>query len=126
MEARECAFPLREVMGIPTFNWNPNESIEQIIPLRSRAKVIPVGSRKGGDGRHRSERGREKRGGREDGKERVSVLSCGRRRTMPARADGEESLSDFLGEMDELDYSVYLGSELIVTDTRTVDGPGVF
>jgi hypothetical protein len=88
--------------------------------------VIPVGYRKGGDGRHRSERGREKRGGREDGKERVSVLSCGRRRTMPARADGEESLSDFLGEMDELVYSVYLGSELIVIDTRTVDGPGVF
>ena len=45
---------------------------------------------------------------------------------MPARADGEESLSDFLGEMDELVYSVYLGSELIVIDTRTVDGPGVF
>jgi hypothetical protein len=44
----------------------------------------------------------------------------------PARADGEESLSDFLGEMDELFYSVYLGSELIVIDTRTVDGPGVF
>lgn len=40
------------------------------IPLRSWAKVIPVGYRKGGDGRHRSERGREKRGGKKDGKER--------------------------------------------------------
>jgi hypothetical protein len=27
--------------------------------------------------------------------------------------------------MDELPYSVYLSSELIVIDTQTVDGPGV-
>jgi hypothetical protein len=27
--------------------------------------------------------------------------------------------------MDELVYSVYLSSELIVIDTQTVDGPGV-
>ena len=34
-------------------------------------------------------------------------------------------LSDFSGGIDELVYSVYLSSELIVTDTQTVDGPGV-
>jgi hypothetical protein len=34
-------------------------------------------------------------------------------------------LSDFSGGMDELVLSVYLSSELIVTDTQTVDGPGV-
>jgi hypothetical protein len=31
----------------------------------------------------------------------------------------------FLVGMDELVYSVYLSSELIVIDTQTVDGPGV-
>jgi hypothetical protein len=34
-------------------------------------------------------------------------------------------MSDFSGGMDELVYSVYLSSELIVIDTQTVDGPGV-
>jgi hypothetical protein len=34
-------------------------------------------------------------------------------------------LSDFSGGMDELVLSVYLSSELMVTDTQTVDGPGV-
>ena len=34
-------------------------------------------------------------------------------------------LSDFSGGIDELVYSVYLSSELIVIDTQTVDGPGV-
>jgi hypothetical protein len=36
-----------------------------------------------------------------------------------------EVLSDFSGGMDELVYSIYLSSELIVIDTQTVDGPGV-
>jgi hypothetical protein len=34
-------------------------------------------------------------------------------------------MSDFSGGIDELVYSVYLSSELIVIDTQTVDGPGV-
>ena len=34
-------------------------------------------------------------------------------------------LSDFSGGMDELVLSVYLSSELMVTDTQTVDGQGV-
>jgi hypothetical protein len=34
-------------------------------------------------------------------------------------------LSDFSGGMDELVYSVYLSSELIVIGTQTVDGLGV-
>jgi hypothetical protein len=38
---------------------------------------------------------------------------------------GERLLSDFSGGIDELVHSVYLSSELIVTDTQTVDGPGV-
>ena len=38
---------------------------------------------------------------------------------------GASMVSDFSGRMDELVYSVYLSSELIVIDTQTVDGPGV-
>ena len=37
-----------------------------------------------------------------------------------------EDLSDFSGGIDELVYSAYLSSELIVIDTQTVDGLGVF
>jgi hypothetical protein len=42
-----------------------------------------------------------------------------------ARPVSHEDISDFSGGMDELVYSVYLSSELIVIDTQTVDGPGV-
>jgi hypothetical protein len=34
-------------------------------------------------------------------------------------------VSDFSGGIDELVYSIYLSSELIVIGTQTVDGPGV-
>ena len=36
-----------------------------------------------------------------------------------------EDLSGFSGGIDELVYSAYLSSELIVIDTQTVDGPGI-